>query len=225
MTRVSALEGHAIWAHAYDEEINPLLALEGRIAGQFLDPVPFRRFIDVACGTGRWMRYLQANGGNPFGSDVCEAMLRVAERKQGLRGRCVLAEATLLPFATGFADVTLCSFAAGYFPDLALAARELARVTRRRGRVVLTDLHPAAIAAGWKRSFRVGSGSYEMEHFKRSDEQFRSAGDRAGLELEEQLDVPFGEPERALFKKAGKEDLFYEVSKVPAVWIGVWNKP
>lgn len=225
MMRVSAVEGHTIWAHAYDEEINPLLALESRVAGRFLDPVPFRRFVDVACGTGRWMRYLQANGGNPFGSDVCEAMLRVAERKPGLHGKCVLARANLLPFATGFADVTLCSFAAGYFSDLEVAAQEIARVTRHRGRVVITDLHPDAVAAGWKRSFRVGSGSYEIEHFKCSDQRFRSVGEQAGLELEEQMDVSFGEPERALFKRAGKEDLFYEVSKVPAVWIGVWNKP
>ena len=224
MTRVSAIEGHTVWARGYDEEINPLLALETRAAAQFLDPVPFRCFVDVACGTGRWMRYLHANGGIAFGSDVCEAMLRVAERKPGLRGKCVLAEATLLPFTSGFADLSLCSFAAGYFPDLALAAREIARVTRRRGRVVITDLHPIALAAGWKRSFRVGATAYEIEHFKRSDEQFRSAGEHAGLELEEQLDVCFGEPERALFKKAGKEDIFYEVSKIPAVWIGVWRK-
>jgi hypothetical protein len=44
------------------------------------------------------------------------------------------------------------------------------------------------------------------------------------LELEAQLDASFGEPERTLFKRAGKEDLFYEVSKIPAVWIGVWKK-
>ena len=225
MMRVPVVEGHAIWARRYDEDINPLLALETRVASHFLDPVPFRRFVDVACGTGRWMHYLHVNGGIPFGGDVCEAMLRVAERKPGLHGKCVLAQATLLPFTTGFADLTLCSFAAGYFPDLAGAAREIARITRRCGRVVITDLHPLALAAGWKRSFRVGAAAYEIEHFNPSDKQFRSAGEHAGLELEEQLDVCFGEPERALFKKAGKEDLFYEVSKIPAVWIGVWTKP
>jgi ubiquinone/menaquinone biosynthesis C-methylase UbiE len=223
--RVSAMEGHTIWAHLYDAEINPLLALDTRVASKFMGPVPFMRFVDVACGTGRWMCYLCDRGGNVFGGDACEAMLTVAKQKRGLRDRCVLAEAACLPFIEGFADVTICSFAAGYLPDLTVAARELARVTRRGGRVIVSDLHPFAIAAGWTRSFRTGSSVYEIEHFKYSDEQFRSAGERAGLSLEHQLDVSFGEPERALFKRAGKEDLFYEISKVPAVWIGVWQKP
>lgn len=223
--RVSAMEGHTIWAHQYDAEINPLLALDTRVASEFMGPVAFRRFVDVACGTGRWMRYLRERGGNVFGGDACEAMLSVAKRKGGLRGRCVLAQATLLPFIEGFADVTICSFAAGYLPDLTVAAHELARVTRHGGRVIVSDLHPFAVTAGWTRSFRVGPSVYEIEHFEHCDEQFRSAGKHAGLSLQKQLDVSFGEPERALFKRAGKEDLFYEVSKVPAVWIGVWQKP
>jgi SAM-dependent methyltransferase len=221
--RVSPLEGHAIWASHYDTEPNPLLALETRTLCRFMKPIPLRRFVDVACGTGRWMSFLHARGGQVLGSDACEPMLKVAEAKQGLRGKCVLADATLLPFPRRFADLTLCSFAAGYVPDIARLVYELAAITRCGGRVVLTDLHPLAIAAGWKRSFRAGTNVYEIEHRTHSEERLFAAGECADLQLETHLQASFGEPERVLFERAGKREVFDEVSAIPAVWIGVWR--
>jgi len=223
--RVSPLEGHAIWASHYDTEPNPLLALETRTLCRFMEPIPLRRFVDVACGTGRWMSYLHARGGDVLGSDACEPMLKVADNKRGLRGKCVVADATLLPFPRRFANVTLCSFAAGYVPDLARLVYQLAAVTRYGGRVIVTDLHPAAITAGWTRSFRVGTIVYEIEHVVHSEEQLFAAGKCAGLRLETHLQASFGEPERVLFERAGKGELFDQVSATPAVWIGVWRTP
>jgi malonyl-CoA O-methyltransferase len=221
--RVSPAEGHTLWARQYDAGPNPLLALEARTVRRFLEPIPERRFIDVACGTGRWMSYLQARGGYVFGCDLCKPMLKVAESKQALQGRCVLADATSLPFASRSADVTLCSFAAGYVPDVVQLVDELARATRFGGRVIVTDLHPLAPAAGWTRSFRVGTRIYEIEHVVHSEEQLYAAGERAGLRLETRLQVSFGEPERALFARAGKSEVFHSVAAIPAVWIGVWS--
>jgi malonyl-CoA O-methyltransferase len=222
--RVSSLEGHAIWASRYDTEPNPLLALEARTLCRFMEPVPFRRFVDVACGTGRWMSYLHARGGYVLGSDACEPMLKVAESKRGLRGKCVLADSTLLPFARLLADVTLCSFAAGYVPDVARLVYELAATTRHGGRVIVTDLHPLAAAAGWKRSFRIGTSVYDIEHLEHSEEELFAAGECADLRLEFHLHASFGEPERVLFERAGKGEVFDEVSTIPAVWIAVWRK-
>lgn len=221
--RVSPLEGHAIWASHYDAEPNPLLGLETRTLRRFMEPIPLRRFIDVACGTGRWMSYLHARGGDVLGTDACEPMLKVAKAKTGLRGKCVLADATLLPFPRRFADLTLCSFAAGYVPDLPRLVYELAAITQHGGRVIVADLHPLAVAAGWTRSFRVGANVYDIEHRTHSEEQLFAAGEYADLRLETQLNVSFGEPERVLFERAGKHEVFDQVSVIPAVWIGVWR--
>ncbi|HEY1214182.1 MAG TPA: class I SAM-dependent methyltransferase [Bryobacteraceae bacterium] len=221
--RVSPLEGHAIWASHYDTEPNPLLALETRTLCRFMEPIPLRRFVDVACGTGRWMSYLYARGCDVLGSDACEPMLKVAEKKRGLQGKCVLADATLLPFARRFADVTLCSFAAGYVSDLSRLVCELAAITRSGGRVIITDLHPLAIAAGWRRSFRIGTTVYDIQHRTHSEEQLFQAGECANLRLDTHLQPSFGEPERELFERAGKGQVFDEVSAIPAVWIGVWR--
>lgn len=221
---VPTLEGHRLWASTYDKILNPVIALESRMLANLLYPISRQRFLDVACGTGRWTTHLRQQGGSAFGIDASPEMLSEACSKKSLHGRLVLANAENLPFRDRVADVTLCSFAAGYFNSLRRAMTEMARVTRHGGRVILSDLHPASIAAGWTRSFRLDGSVYEIEHFSPSLDEFRNAGMEAKLQLHLQIDASFGDPERAIFRAAGKAQLFAELSLVPAVWIGIWHK-
>lgn len=222
---VSAIEGHRLWAPHYDADCNPLLALEGRLLPRLLAPIRGRGFLDVACGTGRWMAYLAERGGRVLGVDLCGAMLAQAARKSILSGRSIQADAALLPFAGGVADTVLCSFAAGYLPNLRRAIAEMSRVVKTGGRVIVSDLHPAGVAAGWTRSFRLGGEIYEMQHFAPSIEEFRVAAQIAGLQCHAYLDACFGEPERRYFRAAGKERMYARLASISAVWIGVWMKP
>jgi ubiquinone/menaquinone biosynthesis C-methylase UbiE len=222
---VSALQGHQRWAPRYDSECNPLLALESRIVRHLLLPIRLKCFLDVACGTGRWMTYLAQRGARVFGVDACAEMLAEAERKPLARSRSIIGDAMRLPFATGIADTVLCSFAAGYFTDLKSALREMARAAKPGGKVIISDLHPGGVASGWSRSFRVGADLYEMQHFGPSVEELRSAGQDAGLQLHMQIDAWFGESERAHFRAMGKEKLYLQLVRTPAVWIGIWIKP
>jgi ubiquinone/menaquinone biosynthesis C-methylase UbiE len=221
---VSALEGHRRWAPHYDSQSNPLLALETRILVPRLLPVTLQCFLDVACGTGRWMAYLRRCGARVFGVDICAEMLARAEQKDSVRGHSVLAEAACLPFETGFADAVLCSFAAGYFADLERAVSEMARAARPGARIVISDLHPAGVSAGWTRSFRLGAEVYEMQHFAPSIEELLAAASLAGLRLDMRVESCFGDEERAYFVAAGKEELHAKVAAVPAIWIGIWTK-
>ena len=222
--RVSASQGHTLWAPFYDATPNPVLALEARILRGVLPPLAPRLFVDVACGTGRWMAYLRERDARVIGLDLCAEMLAQAAVKPGLRGRLAIAEAAQLPLENEVADVALCSFAAGYISQLGKVVAEMARITKCGGRVILTDLHPEAVAAGWTRSFRIACEVYDMEHFARPLEDIRSAGQDAGLCLHIQIESGLGDPERLIFRMAGKEHLFEEAARVPAVWACIWNK-
>lgn len=223
---VSVLEGHRRWAPHYDSMRNPLLALETRMVRALLEPIPFGCCcVDVACGTGRWMTRLGRGGASVFGVDACPEMLAEAQRKSFTRDRIVLGDAVRLPFASSIADTVLCSFAAGYLPDLKTAFSEMTRVAKPGAKVILSDLHPAGIASGWTRSFRLETEVYEMQHFARCEEQLRESAQHAGLGLHVQIDACFAEPERPHFQAMGKDDIYLQVAHKPAVWIAVWKKP
>jgi SAM-dependent methyltransferase len=219
---VTAIEGHRNWAPSYDQGPNPLLALETRILAEKLSPLGSACFLDIACGTGRSMQWAQRSGSRVLGIDLCPEMLREAFLKPGLAGRLALADARRVPIADGVADITLCSLALGYISSPELAIAEMARVTRKRGRVVITDLHPAALAAGWTRSFRSGGQLYEIEHYSHPVAVWESAAESCGLSLDWRCDARFGEPEREIFRGAGKDSLFPEVSRIPALLAMSW---
>jgi len=219
---VSAREGHRIWAASYDSGLNPLLALQARLLPEVIGPVESRRVVDVACGTGRWAAYLLERGADVIGVDFSDEMLNRAPAR--VRSRLVLADGASLPIASDTVDLTICCFAAAYFPDLERAVSEMARITRPGGRLVISDLHPAGVEAGWTRSFRVDGAVYEMEHFRYSLEQIGRTVCRTGLASLSELHAAFGEPEREIFEAADKMAIFAAVSKVPALWIGSWRK-
>ena len=219
MTAISVAAAYRLWAGTYDQDPNPLVALEHRILSARLDLIPGERMIDLATGTGRWLEYALAHSVRATGVDLCSEMLEVAATKPGVRGRLACADVCALPYASHSMDLAVCSFALGYIKRLDLVFREMARVARR---IITSDLHPDAVRAGWVRSFRDSSGSYEIRHHSHLWDRIESCARAAGLRPSWRLDASFGEEERALFVHAGKADAFVVARRVPAILISAW---
>ena len=100
---------------------------------------PGQRVLDVACGTGIVARTaadrLQGTG-TVVGVDLNEAMLAVARRvRPELEWR--QGDVAKLPFEDASFDVVLCQMALMFFPERALALREMARVVAPGGTVAI----------------------------------------------------------------------------------------
>jgi ubiquinone/menaquinone biosynthesis C-methylase UbiE len=218
---MTATEGYRLWSESYDAAPNPLLALEMRILRDRLGAVRDQRVLDVGSGTGRWMNHLKAAGASVFGVDACREMVLEAERKPGLRGRSVLGDATALPIRDGAVDLAICSFTFGYIRSIEPALRELARVAKR---VIVSDMHPDAVRAGWTRSFRAGDQSHELLHYEHAAAELDECARRARLRRSWRVEASFGAPERCIFQRAGKEAAFEDVCQIPAVLVTAWNR-
>jgi len=100
---------------------------------------PGSRALDVATGTGDLAIELASRGADVVGSDFSEGMLDVARRKApGLvweRGN-----ALALPYPDASFDASTVGFGARNFSDLAQGLREMARVVRPGGRVVVLEI-------------------------------------------------------------------------------------
>ncbi len=105
--------------------------------------------IDVGCGTGRALPPLREAVG-PDGSvvavDLTPEMLAAARPKSSAAGAAViLADARALPFADASADAIFAAGLVHHLPDTEAGLRELARVVRPGGLLVL--FHPSGRAA------------------------------------------------------------------------------
>jgi malonyl-CoA O-methyltransferase len=221
MTRVlPAPEAYDRWAPSFDESASPIVSLESRHLERVLPDVQGKRFIDVGCGTGRWLAWAHARGARVAGADYSAEMLRVAAGKPDLADRIVRADGLHLPFADACADVVLCALSLAYMAPIESAMAELARLTRTGGCVIVTDFHPDAIRSGWKRTFRSGPEVFEIEqhHYALSDLQ------ASGLKLHDLSEPCFGNPERELFASAGKQREFEAACAQPAIFIALWSK-
>lgn len=224
MICLPAVQAHKIWAPFYDSMPNPLLALERRSLGELLRGRKAENVIDIACGTGRCLEQLRHSGANVFGLDACEPMLQEARKRCVLSGRLVQGDSRSLPFAGGWADLVLCSMSLGYFEDLERVFAEFSRVARRGASIIVTDLHPDAIAAGWTRSFKTACIACEVQHFCYSAEQIRDAARDRGLLLTQWSQAHLGWPEFPIFEETGKVHLFRASTETPALLLAVWEK-
>lgn len=214
-------DAYALWAQTYDRDPNPLLALEEREMLPLLPNLQGAFVLDVACGTGRWLNLLLARGARQgIGFDLSLEMLGQARRKRALQNGIVRAGCTAIPIASGVADLAVCSFAASYVADLRLLGSELSRVLRKGGRVILSDLHPAGLEKGWRRTFRHGAEVVEISNFRFSLDHLFNTFREHGLKLERLISPCFGEAERPIFRSCGKEHLFERSQPEPAIFIG-----
>lgn len=146
--------GYARWAPVYDKPGNPLIEHEQPVVhGMFAAWPPALRVLDAACGTGRHTVHLAALGHDVTGVDSSPSMLELAAKKlDGLA--LVEGHAEALPFPTGAFDACVCSLLFDHLPNIDRAIGELARVVRRGGRVLISNIHPAMALTGAHATFR-----------------------------------------------------------------------
>lgn len=99
-----------------------------------LAPQPGDLVADIGCGPGNYAQRLRQREVTVVGCDLSPGMVAEANAA-GLRA--VVADAQHLPFASGCVDRVMCNHVLYHMADQALALRELRRIARRGGTVVI----------------------------------------------------------------------------------------
>ncbi len=126
-----------------------------RRAVEYLAAGQGKRILEIACGTGRDLPYVEEAVGPEatlVALDYTREMLGVARQNAMHRGQerlsFVRGDAATLPFRNGAFDGVLCVFGMSAIPDYPACLREALRVTRVGGRLVVCDGRP--FRGGWR---------------------------------------------------------------------------
>ncbi len=106
---------------------------------------PGSRLLDVACGAGQLTVPAAKTGIDVTGLDLAQNLVDQANERlqqEGLKAKAVQGDAEDLPFADNEFDVTLSLIGAMFAPRPELVAKELLRVTKPGGTVVMGNWTP-----------------------------------------------------------------------------------
>lgn len=103
-----------------------------------------RHILDVGCGTGRWAELVinQLPHSEIWGLDLSEKMLEhAAIRAEQFPGRMHFKQGNsqALPYEDGVFDLVTCSHSFHHYPDQLAVVKEMRRVLKPGGRVMLVD--------------------------------------------------------------------------------------
>lgn len=146
-----------------------------------------RNLLDIGCGTGEMLSRIQKEYGDRFtlhGLDLSSESLKKAAEK--CNGSFVHGDVEHLPYEDGELDVLLCMHSFHHYPHPDQALREMWRVLKDDGRLILVENHYSTYRRlRLNLSFfirRYPQGDIRMYSWK----QLRTKVEKAGFKLDDQ---------------------------------------
>jgi len=183
-------EGYDRWAAIYDDEDNPLIRLEEPQVTTLLGHVRGLDVLDLGCGTGRWTARLATAGAHVTALDFSAGMLARAREKlpAGAAVRFIEHDiARPLPLADAAFDRVLCALVLDHVQAPNQLFREMARVCRPEGSIVISVMHPAMMLRGITARFTDPQTGRETRPQSAANQisDYVMAATRAGLRIDQ----------------------------------------
>ena len=200
--------GYDRWAEFYDGEDNPLVLLEERHLAPLAGEVAGLAVADIGCGTGRHALRLAAAGARVTAVDFSEAMLERARAKPGAEAVTFVRHDLTEPFplASAAFNRVFCCLVLDHIAELDKFFRELSRLCRPTGRVIISVMHPAMSLRGVQARFidPVSGRRISLASHAHQMSDYLMAAVRAGLILEHAAEYAADAALAAQSARAGK---------------------
>ncbi|HZX45334.1 MAG TPA: methyltransferase domain-containing protein [Candidatus Nanoarchaeia archaeon] len=187
--RKRVLNAYRDWAPTYDNQVNPSIDLEEKLVVKLMGVKKGDGVLDAACGTGRYSKIFSLKGARVSSVDFSRSMLAVARKK--VRG-VEFKQADIakrIPFADKTFDKIICSLAIGHIQRIEPALKEMKRVLKDKGFIVLTALHPDIDFLGFELTgFNFQLSKYKCEMFHKVSVYEKSFA-KVGLKVARKMEL------------------------------------
>jgi ubiquinone/menaquinone biosynthesis C-methylase UbiE len=181
------------WASQYDTNLNKTRDLEGQALRAALANIPFERYLEIGCGTGKNTEWLITRAQEVTAVDLSEEMLAKAKAKiNSSKVQFIQADITTpWTFTKGLYDVVGFSLVLEHIDNLPAVFEKVTAVLKPGGYVYIGELHPFKQYSGSKARFETEQGTQVVECFTHHISDFIEAGKQHGLllaDMEEYFD-------------------------------------
>jgi ubiquinone/menaquinone biosynthesis C-methylase UbiE len=148
--KIEVIEGYNKWACTYDEDHNPLIAIEEGPTLELIGDVKGKRVLDIGCGTGRYCLHLAKKGAKVVGIDSSPKMLEYAQRKvtPDCQFELHLGKIEEIDFPSKHFDIVVSALTLSHISKLEPVIKKTSRILKSKGRLIISDFHPLWPASG-----------------------------------------------------------------------------
>lgn len=162
-----------------------------------------KKYLDVACGTGNYTSEIAKYGGSWNAFDQSEVMLSEAVKKSH-KVQWSKFDVENTDFESNVFDGAMCSLAIHHFPNMSNAFREISRLIKAKGKMVLFTATPEQMNSYWLNEYFPDMMKKSCDQMP-SLETINSAVESHGLVIENTIPF-FIEPElQDFFLYSGKQ--------------------
>ena len=199
----SVSEGYGESAATYDEGKNPLMLAEGDVVRGLIRKHAPGRALDAACGTGRHAAYMASLGHPVIGIDATAEMASIAKSKVS-DAEFEVADIASMPIESCSIDLAVCSLALTHCADLEPPLRELGRVLKPGGKLIISDMHPFVVMLGSHSEYPRGDVERGfIRNYVHLYSDYMRAFQAAGLGVVQFLEPTYGDREIAAMGLSG----------------------